>query len=304
MCYNLGDMTIPPQLDKAFPTRPCDLHKYSAGTVTVVGGSHRFAHAPAICGLGARAAGAGLVHLVVPDASRHAAAALVPEATFLRQGPKCIPPKSDVCAIGMGLEVSPASEMLLSRVLSGVAGRFVLDADALSIIAGWRACKPEFTPFPQGQTVVLTPHEGEAARLLACTSGDIQADRRTAVRRLVERYRATVVLKGPHTLVASPADDTIFECEAGNPFMAMGGMGDLLSGMISARWAFLAHRFPDASLHALASLAASSAVWLHATASDALVNSNPPQDPSLVNTARMVAMMRVQLERKPANGQP
>ena len=67
----------------AFPKRPADANKYSVGTVTVVGGSGRFIHAPSICGLGARAAGAGLIHLVVPDASRIAAGNLVPEATFM-----------------------------------------------------------------------------------------------------------------------------------------------------------------------------------------------------------------------------
>ena len=296
-------MTLPSQIQQAFPPRPADLHKYSAGTVTVVGGSHRFVHAPAIAGLGARAAGAGLVHLVVPDASRIAAAVLVPEATFLKQTAACVPPKADVCAIGMGLGVSPASEMLVSRLLSGSAGRFVLDADALSVLANWYARKSTALPVTAGQTLLLTPHAGEAARLLACSTDDIAADRHAAVRRLVERYRATVVLKGPHTLVASPADETVFECPAGNPFMAMGGTGDLLSGVIAARWACLAHRLPpDTPPHALAALAASSAVWLHAAASDSLVAAEPPEDPSLVNTARKIALMRVQLEKDVNNG--
>ena len=297
-------MTLPSQIKQAFPPRPVDLHKYSAGTVTVVGGSHRFANAPAISGLGARAAGAGLVHLVVPDASRIAAAVLVPEATFLKQTVACVPPKADVCAIGMGLGVSPASEVLVSRLVSGCAGRFILDADALSVVANWYACNSRALPVTAGQTIVMTPHAGEAARLLDCKSADITADRPAAIRRLVKRYNATVVLKGPHTLVASPADDTIFECPAGNPFMAMGGTGDLLSGVIAARWAYLAHQMPqDTSPHALAALAASSAVWLHAAASDALVAANPPEDPSLVNTARKIAVMRVQLERESGNGQ-
>ena len=297
-------MILPSSLEQAFPSRPEDLHKYSAGTVTVVGGSHRFVHAPAIAGLGARAAGAGLVHLVVPDASRIPAAALVPEATFLKQTATCVPPKADVTAMGMGLGVSPASEMLVSRLLSGSASRFVLDADALAVLANWYARKTTKFPITAGQTLVLTPHAGEAARLLACTPEEIQADRPSAARRLVERYRATVVLKGPHTLVASPEEGELFECPAGNPFMAMGGMGDLLSGMIAARWAYLAHCLPlSTPPHRLAALAASSAVWLHATASDMLVFSNPPEDPSLVNTARQIASLRVSLERKASNGQ-
>ena len=297
-------MSLPPQLSQAFPARPDDLHKYSAGTVAVVGGSSRFIHAPVIAGLGARAAGAGMVHLVVPDASRLAAAALVPEATFLKQTATCVPPKADVTAIGMGLGASAASEMLVSRLLSGSAGRFVLDADALTVLANWYARKATALPVTDGQTLVLTPHAGEAARLLACRPEDVQADRPSAARRLVARYHAVIVLKGPHTLIAAPGTDAPFECPAGNPFMAMGGMGDLLSGVIAARWAFLAHRLPpETPPERLAALAAASAVWLHATASDTLVGAVPPVDPSLVNTAHAIASLRVQLERN-AHGQP
>lgn len=292
-------MVLPEQIQNAFPARPLDLHKYSAGTVAIVGGSHRFIHAPAIAGLGARAAGAGLVHLVVPDASRIAAGNLVPEATFLKQTANCVPPKADVLAVGMGLGVSSTSEMLVSRLLSGSAGRFLLDADALAVLANWYANKTSTLPVFSGQTLILTPHTGEAARLLACTSDEINADRRGALTRLVARYHATVILKGPHTLVATPGMDEIFECPAGNPFMALGGMGDLLSGMIVARWAYLTHRMPAGTPPGrLAFQAAASAVWLHATASDMLVSADEPEDPSLVNTARKVASLRVKLERE------
>ena len=296
-------MTPPPQIQQSFPPRPTCLHKYSAGTVMVVGGSDRFAHAPVIAGLGARAAGAGLVHLAVPDASRIAAAVLVPEATFLKQTSSCLQQKADVCAIGMGLGVSPESEELVAHILSSDFGRFVLDADALTILAAWHAQNSTALPVTEGRTLILTPHTGEAARLLACTSADVEADRHAAVRRLVEIYGATVVLKGPHTLVATPANEEIFECQAGNPFMAMGGMGDILSGVIAARWACLAHRMPqETPPHVLSALAASSAVWLHAAASDSLVHAESPEDPSLVNTARKIAVMRIQLERDAANG--
>ena len=288
-------MNLPTQLAGAFPKRPADFHKYAAGTVTLVGGSAHYIHAPVIAGLGARAAGAGLVQLVVPDASRLAAGTLLPEATFTKQTPACVPPKADVMAIGMGLGTSQNSELLLSRLLSGSAGRFVLDADALTLLAKWYAQKPDPTPIAQeGQALVLTPHAGEAARLLACALGDIQRDRLGAVRRLVARYRAVVVLKGHHTLVAAPDRDDVFTCEAGNPFMALGGMGDLLTGILAARWAYLAKNAADDPF-----LAAASTVWLHATASDALVDATPPEDPSIANTARAVASLRVALERRP-----
>ena len=192
----------------------------------------------------------------------------------------------------MGLGTSQNSELLLSRLLSGSTGRFVLDADALSLLANWYARKTGALPISEGQSLILTPHAGEAARLLACTPDDIQRDRLGAIRRIVARYRSVVVLKGPHTLVAAPGRDDVFTCEAGNPFMAMGGMGDLLSGILAARWAYLAKNADGDSF-----LAAASAVWLHAAASDALVNADPPGDPSIVHTARSVASLRVTLER-------
>ena len=277
---------IPELIAKAFPKRPADANKYSVGTVTVVGGSGRFVHAPSICGLGARAAGAGLINLVVPDAARIAAGSLVPEATFMKQSATCVPPKADTMVIGIGLSVTQTTEMLVSRLLSGSKGNFVLDADALTILSNWYAQKQNSLPSTEGQSLILTPHAGEAARLLACRSEDIQKDRLSAAKRIVERYHAICVLKGAHTIVAAP-DGRTYVCGAGNPFMAMGGMGDLLSGVIAARWAYVKDAF----------LAACSSVWLHSAASDAIVSADPPADPSIVNTAAKIGSLRVELER-------
>jgi hydroxyethylthiazole kinase-like uncharacterized protein yjeF len=279
-------MQLPDFISSAFPKRPTESNKYSVGTVTVVGGSGRFIHAPSICGLGARAAGAGLIHLVVPDAARIAAGSLVPEATFMKQSATCVPPKADTMVIGMGLSVTQTTEMLVSRLLSGSQGNFVLDADALTILSNWYAQKQVDLPVTEGQTRILTPHVGEAARLLACSSEDIRKDRISAAKRIVERYHSICVLKGANTIVAAPNGRT-YICEAGNPFMAMGGMGDLLAGVIAARWSYIKDPF----------LAACSSVWLHATASDALINANPPIDPSIVNTAAKIGSLRVYLER-------
>lgn len=277
---------FPDFLSEAFPSRPLDSNKYSVGTVTVVGGSGRYIHAPSICGLGARVAGAGLIHLVVPDAARIAAGALVPEATFMKQSATCVPPKADTMVIGMGLSVTQTTEMLVSRLLSGSKGNFVLDADALTILSNWYAQKQVDFPVTEGQSRILTPHIGEAARLLACKTEDIRRDRMSAAKRIVERYQSICVLKGANTIVASP-DGRTYVCEAGNPFMAMGGMGDLLSGVIAARWSYIKDSF----------LAACSSVWLHAAASDALVSAEPPIDPSIVNTAAKIGSLRVALER-------
>ena len=277
-------MNLPFELNGAFRQRSVDANKYTVGTVTIVGGSGHYIHAPVIAGLGARVAGAGLVQLVVPDASRICAGSLVPEATFTKLVATCVPPKADVNVIGMGLGISVSTEVILSRLLSGSKGRFVLDADALSILANWYGKKDGYDP-AKGQELVLTPHEGEAARLLGWTKEQVSADRLATAREIVDRYGATVVLKGARTLVVSADGSKVYENRTGNPFMALGGMGDLLAGMIGARWAYLkGDPF----------LAAASAVWMHGAASDEVVKS--ALDASVVNTANTVGSMRVRLD--------
>lgn len=280
---------MPPEIQLAFPPRPVDANKRSVGVVTVVGGSARFNHAPVIAALGARAAGAGLVQLVVPDAARIAAGALVPEAVFTKLTATCVPPKADVEVVGMGLGVTSNSEAIVSRLLSGAGGRFVIDADALTVLSGWYGRTDGYDP-ASGQELVLTPHEGEAERLLGWPRGKVAADRPLAAREIALRYGATVVLKGPRTLVVSADAKRVFENPAGNPYMAVGGMGDLLAGVIGARWAYLkGDPF----------LAVASAVWLHSAASDALVAA--ARDPSIANTAAEIGSMRVRLEAAAAS---
>lgn len=277
-------VNLPEDVKDGFVRRPMDANKYTVGTVTVVGGSGHYPHAPVIAGLGARAAGAGLVQLVVPDASRVAAGALVPEATFTKLVATCVPPRADVTVIGMGLGVSVSSEVIVSRLLSGSCGRFVLDADALAILASWYGRTDGYDP-AKGQELVLTPHEGEAAKLLGLRRGCVLDDRLAAAREIVDRYGATVVLKGPETLVVSSDGSRIYRNATGNPFMAMGGMGDLLAGVIGARWAYLkGDPF----------MAAASSVWLHGAASDALVAESA--DPSIAHTADRIGSLRVRLD--------
>ena len=277
-------MNLPLELKGAFLKRPVDANKYSVGTVSVVGGSGHYIHAPVIAGLGARAAGAGLVQLVVPDASRIAAGSLVPEATFTKLIATCVPPKADVTVIGMGLGVSVSSEVIVSRLLSGSKGRFVIDADALAILSGWYGRTDGYDP-AKGQELILTPHEGEAAKLLGWKREDVSRDRLVTAREIADRYGATVILKGAKTLVVSADGSRVYENQTGNPFMALGGMGDLLAGVIGARWAYLkGDPF----------LAAASSVWLHGAASDSVVAA--AQDPSIVNTAAAVGSMRLRLD--------
>lgn len=277
-------ISVPIQLSSAFRPREINANKYSVGTITVVGGSGHYIHAPVIAGLGARAAGAGLVQLVIPDASRIAAGIHVPEATFTKLTTTCVPPRADAYVIGMGLGISTSTEVVVTRLLSGSKGRFVIDADALSILARWYGKTDGYDP-ANGQELILTPHEGEAAKLLGWKKEDVIRDRRVTAQAIVDRYGATVVLKGAKTLVMSSDGSRVYENDTGNPFMALGGMGDLLAGVIGARWAFL----KDDPF-----LAAASGVWIHGKASDDVVSS--AGDPSIVNTAAEIGSLRVQLD--------
>jgi NAD(P)H-hydrate epimerase len=103
----------------------------------------------------------------------------------------------------------------------------VIDADALNLVAAGRVL-----PKAHRDNWILTPHPGEAARLLDCTTAEVQADRFAAVAKLQARYGGTVILKGAGTLVASGGQVSL--ANVGNPGMATGGMGDVLSGVLGA----------------------------------------------------------------------
>lgn len=215
------------------PERRLDSHKRSYGHAVVIGGSATYPHAPVLSALAAYRAGCGLVTLDVPDASRAAAGYWVPEAIFssaeidlLEVAAGC-----DAIAIGPGMGPFDAVKMDLLQTLVSEASlpRVVVDADALTALAalrkeGWVADKSTLR-------LVLTPHPGEAARLLGVTPQEIQNDRPAAARAIAEQYHAIVVLKGHHTLIAEPGGQVQL-CMGGNPGMATAGTGDILTGII------------------------------------------------------------------------
>lgn len=271
----------------AFHARPVAADKYSVGVVCVAGGSPRYPHAPAIAALGARAAGAGLVHLVAPAESRFAAGAFVPEATFLEMGGRMDLPRADVAVVGMGLLPTAGGRSFFGKFLSGGFRRVVADAGALAMLAAMRTRKSVRMAKAEGVELVMTPHEGEAARLLGCERSEVSADRMSAARELVRMYGATVALKGLRTIVMSSDGSRTYENATGNPCLAVGGAGDLLSGVIGARWAYLkGDPF----------LAVASSVWLHGAAADAVVDA--ARDPSIANFASEIGSMRVRLDEK------
>lgn len=181
-----------------------------------------------MAGEAAARSGAGLVSL----ATRAVHAALVssrwPElmAHGVESADMLVPllARASVVAIGPGLGQKPWGRSMLGRVLeSGLP--LVLDADALNLLAQ--------EPM-RCERWVLTPHPGEAARLLGCDVGDVQADRFQAARLLQRRYGGVILLKGAGTLIVDGSDEPVGVCVEGNPGMASGGMGDLLTGIIGA----------------------------------------------------------------------
>ncbi|MBR0196716.1 MAG: NAD(P)H-hydrate dehydratase [Kiritimatiellae bacterium] len=286
-------MVLPSGLESAFKARSYDTDKYSVGVVTVIGGSKNFISAPAIAALGARAGGAGLIKMALfAQEARISASILVPEAIFPDFGEDIALPRADVYAVGMGLGLGERADSLVERILNKESGRFILDADALSALAKRRegregakcvAGNDECARGCEAKEFILTPHEGEAARLLGVERAEISKDRRAAALEIAKSYGAICVLKGPHTLVAAP-DSRIYENDTGSPAMSLGGMGDLLSGLIASRWAWMKDGF----------LASVGGVWLHGKASDELLKAH--EDPSIVNTAKFIGALRAQIE--------
>lgn len=222
------------------PERSLDSHKRTYGHALVVGGSPQYPHAPVLSALAAYRAGCGLVTLDVPPESRVAAAHWVPEAIFGGPGwrPGPVPPYasaslSDYDAIavgpGMGLLEGERLEWLRRLVSDATAPRTVVDADALTALATLR--QKGWSPDGSALRLILTPHPGEAARLLGLTPKEVQSDRPAAVRAIAANYHAIAVLKGHNTLVAEPGG-RVRMCMGGNPGMATAGTGDLLTGLI------------------------------------------------------------------------
>ena len=211
-----------------FPLRPRDHHKGRNGHVLCIGGDHGVGGAVVLAAEAALHTGAGLVS--VATRGPHVAAALTrrPEAMAhaVESVADLVPllARADVLAIGPGLGQDAWGHGLLALALGQPQPR-VLDADALNLLAA-NAWSPSAGD-------VLTPHPGEAARLLGSTTQAVQADRFGAAQALCDRFGTTVVLKGAGSIVASSGAMPAV-IGAGNPGMAVGGMGDLLTGVIAA----------------------------------------------------------------------
>lgn len=221
-----------PALAGALPRRPRTAHKGLYGHVLVVGGDHGMAGAVAMAAQAAARLGAGLVSCATRPEHVAALIARCPEvmAHGIRGRGDLEPllERATTVVIGPGLGRRAWGEQLLQCVWQFAQSGsvwLVVDADALNILAEGRVVAAA-----RCAQWVLTPHPGEAARLLQCANADIQRDRFAAAAALQQRFGGAVILKGSGTLVAT--EHGIGVCGYGNPGMATGGMGDVLSGVL------------------------------------------------------------------------
>ena len=258
--------------------RGADSNKGKFGHVLVIGGSVGKSGAPAMASLAALRAGAGLVTAAVPSSIVAQVSNFAPElmtwpmmaspsgelaskGITAQQFQKLIGRKT-VIAVGPGLGEGPGTEILLEAVLSDTKMPAVIDADGLNTLAANPFLMEKMTEVAKaGRTVVLTPHPGEMARLTGKSVEEIQADRLEVAREFARDHGVTLVLKGSRTLIAHP-DGRVAVNTSGNPGMAKGGSGDLLTGVIAAMLA----QFKDD-----ASSAVEAAVYLHGFAADLAV---------------------------------
>jgi hydroxyethylthiazole kinase-like uncharacterized protein yjeF len=237
------------------PPRPHDSHKALFGRVGVIGGAPGMVGAALLAGRAALECGAGLVTLGVLDESVRVDFS-APELMFAPPDKLVIDPGLTVLAVGPGLGQTRAACELLEAALRSPA-TLVVDADGLNCLAQRedlaRTCALRTAP------TLLTPHPGEAARLLNTRVDDIQSNREQAARELAATFNAWVVLKGAGSVLARPDGTTLLN-ETGNPALSAPGMGDVLTGMLAA---FLTRLQPWEALRC--------AVWLHGQAADAAV---------------------------------
>jgi len=249
-----------------FPPRPREAHKGGYGHLLLIAGSVGKTGAAALAARAAMRAGAGLVTVATAASAQPVVAALileamsapVPETAAQSVGLDALAPlgelaeRRDAAALGPGLGLHEDTQALARRLVFECARPFVVDADALTALAGHLERLPG-APGPR----CLTPHPGEMARMLGATVAEVQRDRIATVRQFATAWHAHVVLKGAGSAIGLP-DGTVVLNPTGNPGMASGGTGDVLTGILGA---FLARGLS-------ADDALVSAVYLHGLAGD------------------------------------
>ncbi|SEM87386.1 NAD(P)H-hydrate epimerase [Pseudomonas sp. ok272] len=232
--------------------RSLDAHKGQFGHVLLIGGDRGCGGAIVLSAHSALRCGAGLVSMATRSEHVPAALARLPEVMVLGTSSANqlmgVLGQASVLVVGPGLGQGAWGRSLLSAAANAPLPQ-VWDADALNLLAQGSVSLPSGS--------VITPHPGEAARLLGISTAEVQADRLTVARALSTRFNAVVVLKGAGSLVAGP-DGQVVRCDRGHPAMAGAGFGDVLAGVVGALLAQGMAAFDAAAL----------AVWLHAVAGE------------------------------------
>ncbi|MGE0812014.1 MAG: NAD(P)H-hydrate dehydratase [Vicinamibacterales bacterium] len=244
--------------------RSPDAHKGDFGRVVIAAGSRGFTGAAALAARGALRAGAGLVTVATPASAQPVVAGLGTEfMTFAADEidgrisaaavDQVLRLTTDVVAAGPGLGTGPDVTAFVRGLLERCEAPLVLDADALNACAG----DPSVLVGRDDRPVIVTPHPGEMARLIGCSTDDVQANRVGLATEFAARHRVTVVLKGYRTLVVTPGGD-VFVNPTGTPGMATAGSGDVLTGILAATLAQTLDPTPACQL----------AVYLHGAAGE------------------------------------
>lgn len=257
--------------------RKQEIHKGDCGHVLIIAGSKGMAGAALLSAKGALRAGAGLVTISIEEELFPIIQIGIPEATCISRE-KAFKDfgKYDVIAAGPGIGDDQKNVQLIEEILMKYEGNFVLDADGLNIFA--KADKVETLKNSKAK-LIITPHPGEASRLLKTSTIEINRDRRKSSMELAKKTGAVTVLKGAGTIVATPGEKTYINT-TGNPGMATGGSGDVLTGVIAA----LGGQGLDPEMSAVAG------VFLHGMAGDKAAEMNGEYGLIASDIAAMVAL--------------
>lgn len=243
------ELIFPTDLAPLFPRRSRDAHKGSYGHVLCIGGSRGFSGAITMASKAALRSGAGLVSAHVPEAIHALVAPVVPEAMIHASLPDG---KWTAIMAGPGMGRTATTREQVLHLLQSSEVPLILDADAVMVLS-----ESSKDIYSARCPVILTPHPGEFAALFGLKVDEVQEDRIGMARMAAARLGVTVVLKGAGTIVAAP-DQRVAINMTGNPGMASGGSGDVLSGVIAA---LAGQGIPPFE-------AACAAVWLHGRAGD------------------------------------
>ena len=210
------------------PPRESDGHKGTYGTALLIAGSEGMLGAAILAARAALRGGAGLVRVCLPPDLRPTFMGVVPAATTLSRAEAAATWLTGVSSVvvGPGLTVSSATAELVGELITRVEVPVVFDADALNVLA------PLTEALSLRAPAILTPHPGEASRLLGCTTEQIAADRRAAAVDLARLSGQVTILKGARTVVTDGR--RLYENATGNPGLATGGSGDVLAGLLGA----------------------------------------------------------------------